>query len=193
MKVQLITGHSQGKKRGFAQPHLGAALEVITSRAKPLLFLEYNMKVNIKGYELKIDTSDLALASEHGWCVLESKDGSRVYFHRSRGDDRQFFHRLITGAKKGQIVDHINRNTLDNRRKNLRLTNQSFNLKNSVKHKDNSSGLKGVVWNEDCHKWAAYICHNYKKKYLGVFQSKSKAHEAYKIAAIKIAGEFARW
>ena len=193
MSVQLVTGQSQGKKRDFSQPHLGGASEVTTDREKSLLFLERGMTVNIKGYELKVDAVDLALASEHGWCVLTSKDGSRIYFHRSRGTARQLLHRLITGARKGQVVDHINRNTLDNRRKNLRIGTQSLNLKNSVKHRDNASGLKGVVWNESCHKWSAYICNNYKRKYLGLFPSKRKAHEAYKKAALEISKEFARW
>ena len=40
---QLVTGRGQGKKRGFAQSHLGGTLEVITSRAKPLLFWEKSM------------------------------------------------------------------------------------------------------------------------------------------------------
>jgi hypothetical protein len=192
MNRQLITGCCQGKKRGFAQSHLGGTPELITGRAKPLLFLEKLMTVNIKGYEVRVDKNDCILANESGWCVLKSKNGERIYFYRTR-IKTQYLHRLIAGAKKSQRVDHVKGNTLDNRRSKLRIATQSQNLKNSKKHRDNTSGYKGVSWHKQCRKWVAQICNNYKHIHLGLFDSPQEAHKAYKKAAIEIAKEFARW
>lgn len=54
-------------------------------------------------------------------------------------------HRLIMNAKKGDIIDHKNHNTLDNRRENLRITKQNQNTKHRKgKNKNNSSGYRNV-------------------------------------------------
>ncbi len=55
-------------------------------------------------------------------------------------------HRVILGLEKGDgfIVDHINRNTLDNRRGNLRIVTPSQNRMNSKVRSDSATGFKGV-------------------------------------------------
>jgi len=53
-------------------------------------------------------------------------------------------HRMIMDAKKGQIIDHKNRNTLDNQKHNLRFCTLSENQKNKKSHKNSSSEFLGV-------------------------------------------------
>ena len=72
----------------------------------------------------------------------------------------------IMAPPAGMIVDHINGNTLDNRRSNLRVCTQSQNLMNSKKRIDNTSGFKGVSWKKSKKLWQVYINVD-KKRILG--------------------------
>lgn len=58
------------------------------------------------------------------------KNNNHLYVVNS---DRKYLHRLIVGAEKGQVVDHINHNTLDNRKDNLKICTHSENRLNSFK------------------------------------------------------------
>jgi len=103
-----------------------------------------------------------------------------------------FMHHLIVGKPpKGFLVDHINRNTLDNRRSNLRIIDSSFNQRNQGIDKLNKSGYKGVSFVKDRNKWLASIKANYKSKFLGRFDTKEEAAIAYNEAAIRYFGEHA--
>lgn len=63
------------------------------------------------------------------------------------GDVHILLHRLIMNAEKGEVVDHINHLLYDNRKDNLRVANQEYNMMNARDRKDNTSGRKGV-WPE---------------------------------------------
>ena len=51
------------------------------------------------------------------------------------------------------LVDHINRDTRDNKKCNLRLATKSTNAMNTKIRKDNTSGIKGVTWSKKLLKW----------------------------------------
>lgn len=57
-------------------------------------------------------------------------------------------HRLIIGQKHDldsvEIIDHANRNRMDNRLENLRITTYQNNLRNRSVHKNNNTGVIGV-------------------------------------------------
>lgn len=92
---------------------------------------------------------------------------------------------------KGEYVDHINHNGLDNRRDNLRLASAAQNMQNSRLRSDNTSGYKGVVWVISRRKWRAEIYVDKRSKCLGYFQNAIDAAKAYNDAALKYFGEFA--
>jgi hypothetical protein len=99
-------------------------------------------------------------------------------------------HRLVLRAIKGQEVDHINGNPLDNRRSNLRFCTTSQNHANLKKQSNNTSGFKGVVWCKDKNKWKAQITCQHRHFFLGYFNSPEKAAIAYDKKALKLFGEF---
>ncbi len=99
-------------------------------------------------------------------------------------------HSLLIEREVGKVIDHINRNKLDNRRSNLRCCTQSQNLMNRGANKGNSSGFKGVSFCKKDGKWAASICVNYKATNLGKFNTPEEAHAAYCEAGKRLHGEF---
>lgn len=58
--------------------------------------------------------------------------------------NRQFLHRFLVNCEKDDVVDHLNRDTTDNRKSNLRVGTQSDNARNMSMRKDNKSGIVGV-------------------------------------------------
>lgn len=99
---------------------------------------------------------------------------------------RYLAHRLawlyVHGVFPEKDVDHINRNPADNRIVNLRDVSNQFNLFNTSKQKDNTSGYKGVTFMPKVKKWQAQIRMNSKKVYLGTFDTPERADIAHRIA-----------
>lgn len=91
-------------------------------------------------------------------------------------------HRLawlyITGSFPNNYIDHINGNKGDNRFCNLRDVNFNGNQQNIRKARvNNKSGLLGV--SKEGNKWRAQITVNKICKFIGLFDSKESAHNAY--------------
>ncbi len=63
-------------------------------------------------------------------------------------------------------IDHINRNSLDNRLKNLRPATRSDNCKNRGKRSDNTYGITGVYWQKTRQRWQSTIDSQGKRYYL---------------------------
>ena len=84
-------------------------------------------------------------------------------------------HRFITNCPDNMVVDHINHNTLDNRRCNLKVCTIFDNNNNTIM---NTSGVTGVHYRKDCNKWYAHIRINKKRIHLGSYNSKEEAIEA---------------
>lgn len=100
-------------------------------------------------------------------------------------------HRLLTNAPKGMDVDHKNRNTLDNRKENLRICTRSENMQNSVGKLERNLTYKGVYKTRE-GRYASRIYQNYKKTHIGVYDTIEDAALAYDQRAIELFGEFAR-
>ncbi len=91
----------------------------------------------------------------------------------------------------GMIVDHVNKNGLDNQKENLRICTRSQNSHNYKIPRNNTSGFKGVFFDKQWNKWRAAIRINYKRFYLGSFENKIEAARSYDMAAKQYHGEFA--
>jgi hypothetical protein len=87
------------------------------------------------------------------------------------------------GVWPSGVIDHINRNTGDNRLCNLRDTNQYVNTQNACTRKDSPVGIRGVTWHCISKKWRARIQANGKKMHIGSFDTVEAAAAAYAAAA----------
>jgi hypothetical protein len=100
-------------------------------------------------------------------------------------------HRFISGAKDGEVVDHINHNKFDNRLANLRVCSQKDNSRNQKIRMNNTTGYKGVSFYKKRGLYSAYICPDGTKKHLGYFKTAKEAADRYNEEASRIYGEFA--
>ncbi len=100
-------------------------------------------------------------------------------------------HRLIMNAPAGLVVDHIDGNSLNNRKTNLRICTQAQNIHNSRPRRNRSSKYKGVFWNKVNKKWSVSIRKGDKRIYLGGFDDEIEAALAYDRKAEELFGEFA--
>lgn len=148
------------------------------------------------GHVLIVDEADYPLAASRVWHPQQGKAGSHYAAVTRTVNGRQvkcYLHREIVGASRGQRVDHVNGNGLDNRRENLRLCSNADNMRNMrVSQARGSSRFKGVSWFVRHELWRAYIVVDYKQIHLGYFKSEHEAAEAYNAAARERFGKFAR-
>lgn len=94
-------------------------------------------------------------------------------------DGRTLLHRLVIGAEKGEVIDHINGNKLDNRRENLRRTTHQRNAQNlQGAQKNNKLGLRGVWQCRKTGRFRAAATVNGKKQYAGYFDTHDEAAAA---------------
>lgn len=149
-----------------------------------------------KGLKSIVDEDKYSDLIKHKWFALSNgKYGHRAARQISVGNKKQkciMMHRQLINAKDGEIVDHINRNTLDNRRENLRIvTSSQSNMNRKTSH--GSSKYKGVYrkkWSTG-FKWGSQIKMEGKYKHIGYYDNEEEAAKAYDSTAKQIAGDYA--
>ena len=141
------------------------------------------------------------------WRHQDRLEIGRIWSYKRNGGEKSYrtcwingrsyyVHRLIFLINHGYLpsqIDHANGDTLDNRICNLRAASNAQNQRNKGAMPKNQVGLKGVSYKKDMHLYRAQISANGKGYHLGYFSTPSKAHEAYKQAAKRLHGEFARF
>ena len=143
------------------------------------------------GHSFLIDLDNLHEILPFSWSI-ENKYVYRVQTINGKSNCKIRIYRQIMRAEAGQIVDHINGDTFDNRKSNLRFCTVQENLKNRKKreaHKS-SSRFKGV--SKKGKKWTVSITHNYKRIHLGVFDTEEQAAIAYNEASEHLHGAYGR-
>ena len=118
----------------------------------------------------------------------------RVYTRIKK--DKIILHRLLTNCPKGLVVDHINGNSLDNRKSNLRICTRSQNNLNSGKPKTKicSSKYIGVAWDGRIKSkpWKAIASVKDKTIHIGYFSSQLKSARARDKFVLSKRGQYAR-
>lgn len=129
------------------------------------------------------------------WYASERKSGKcYACAYAGRGAKHRYLHCAVMGGPpSGMEIDHINGDSLDNRRENLRFCTRAQNQCNLRKRSSaTSSKHKGVSKDRRRGKWEAQIRLGGKKKHLGYFEQEIDAARAYNAAARELFGEFAR-
>ncbi len=132
-----------------------------------------------------VSDCDYLYLRRFNWCLHSTKQ--KTPYAQARVDGRnQLMHRVIAVRVKrlfSRKIDHRDRNGLNCQRCNLRRATSSQNGGNQTKHRNNTSGYKGVTWFPKCNKWRAQIKFHGKVVHLGLFTVKRRAAQAYDIAA----------
>lgn len=148
---------------------------------------KYAEGVTSKGVKFKFDLDDWDKVTQHSWSTLKS--GYLVCTYKQK---QIRLHRLVTNAPdNGLVVDHINGDTLDNRKENLRITTQKNNSRNLALSKNNRTGVTGVSKTPN-GKYRARIMVDRKEIRLGTFETLKEAAVARKNGETKYFGEFSR-
>lgn len=147
------------------------------------------IRINSKKYgilEILLDDEDYNKIQKDfnnlNWSITKNHNG--LYAQKRVNKKNIYLHRYIMNNPNG-IVDHINHNTLDNRKENLRITNNANNLRNGNIRKNNKSGINGVYYDKKRNKYSASIKVNYKNIFLGRFKTLEEAIKIRKQAELK--------
>ena len=159
------------------------------------------MRLKRKGvnYTMLLDDADFEiLCSKSFW--LSDVGYAMISSSHTGTKKHMLVHRFVLGLSKGdgKVVDHINFNTLDNRKQNLQIVTQPQNVRKArkIKHHDGrptTSLFKGVhrIKKAITKPWSANIKKGPKQISLGTFATEREAALAYNEAAKQLHGEFA--
>jgi HNH endonuclease len=144
-----------------------------------------------RGQYALVDDGDFELVSQYKWSAHRNKFNNYSARAFYKGHNKFIYmHRLIMNAKDEEVVDHIDHNTLDNRRSNLRIcTVGQNNINHGRIRSDNKSGFMGVCKHKN--RWQAYIYYNHRCYNCGRFKTPEEAAAARDRFAKILHGEFA--
>lgn len=150
------------------------------------------------GYEFWFDKEDFDLIKPFCWHkhqdgYLRTCYGFYVDENSEHHNKYIMMHQLI--AKKYGCeyeLDHINGQTWDNRKEKLREAKHIDNSKNVKISSNNTSGVKGVCWDNRTGSWHAYITCDKERIYLGHYSDFDEAVKVRKEAEEKYFGEWNR-
>lgn len=155
-------------------------------------YVEIIIESKVQGViRVKIDNDDLEKCSKLTWHYAKNKD-SKYIQTRIKGKMIKL-HRYIMNMNMNNsnlVVDHINRNPLDNRKSNLRICSYKENSFNKSIRVDNTSGIPGVSFHKTNKKWRAKIKCNNLTIHLGYFEDINEALINRRVAEEILFGEY---
>lgn len=144
------------------------------------------------GMHALVDDDDYDYLSKFHWTAHKRNGSSIWYAERSMRGKTIGMHRDVMKAKSDVIIDHKDRDGLNNQKANLREASKSQNNANrKAKTGKYSSSFLGVAFEKDRQKWTARIRKDSVGYRLGSFKTEIEAANAYNIGALKYHGEFA--
>lgn len=157
------------------------------------------LKINSRKYgekEFIIDNEDYKKVKDYKWHLMKVKNFNRFYIVSTGKTEYRrniYLHRLIMNCPESKIIDHIDGNTLNNQKSNLRICSQADNVRNNSKKRNSkTSKYKGVYFSKVNKTFYSFIMFNKKHYHLGCFKDEKEAALNYNLAANKFFGEFAK-
>lgn len=142
-----------------------------------------------RGYSTILDFEDYKLLEANNIKLHAIVGRGSPYAHFANGaKSNHYLHKYLMGVSSPTMVDHINHNTLDNRRANLRACTPSQNQMNR-EYNRGLSKYKGVTYFQN--KWRAQVFFEGKGIFVGYFNYEYDAALAYNYKALELFGEFA--
>jgi hypothetical protein len=148
-----------------------------------------------RGYVAIVDEEDHEWLSEWKWCANSKKGNAYAFRTVGHGGKRIgiYLHRLVLGIDGTEAVaDHINGDTLDNRRANLRVVNHWQNAVNAKMYANNTSGVKGVDFVKQRGQYRARIFRYHKQITVGYSGTLRGAAALRREAEKELYGEYVR-
>lgn len=139
--------------------------------------------------EFYFDLEDYDKIKGYCWSTIGRKSNNHISICCKNKNKTLYLHRVILDIENDLVVDHINRNTFDNRKENLRIYTKHQNLKNQSKPRNSNCDFMGVSFEKG--KYCARIGYNKKKIHLGSFDNLEDAIIARLKAEKEYFGEFA--
>ncbi len=134
-----------------------------------------------------VDAADYERIGKHKWCV-SNKQGVGYVMRRTKAGRTAYMHREVVGAPKGKVVDHVNHNTMNNRRCNVRTCTDRQNQANKGPL-GGASGYVGVYRRDG--RYEAGITWRGHHYYLGRFDDPVEAAKVRDRKARELLGPYA--
>jgi hypothetical protein len=129
-----------------------------------------------------VDAEDLWIPLVMPVGVWRSRKGV-FYPTVSIGSASITLHKFLVYCPENYVIDHVNRNTLDCRKQNLRVTTYSQNRLNAKIHADNTSTATGVYSSgSKTSPWGVKVG----SKYIGSFKTLGEAISARNKAIVEL-------
>ena len=146
----------------------------------------------------KVDPADYHRLREYEWFTMKETHTFYAVRRKRIGTSPKHtivrMHRQLINPRNDRLVDHINRDGVDNRTANIREATHAQNMANRKRFRSKTSSIyKGIFFRRGTRRptWQANIRANGKNIYLGCFTDEIDAAKAYDEAAKKYHGEFA--
>ena len=172
-KEKVLESNKENKKK-YNTFHINYRTGVVTGKTED-------------GKEFYSDVSDIKIVEEYYWNI---NDKGYVYTMDRKTHKKILMHRLIMNSPTDMVIDHIDHNKINNCKSNLRICSQKDNSRNLLISKNNTSGITGVIWNNENNKWRARITVNGKLIHLGYFETLEEAAKARYDAELLYFGTF---